>query len=118
MVRFEERGIIDGWDIRSIYEPLTQNDLLEAEAFFMAFARVHNIDGHEVMSIFTKAKTQPGSHDGVLTQNSILVVSDRDMQGMQVNDSLRIDGNLYVITGISRPSGDIVRIEIEGNTTR
>ena len=117
MVCLKECGVIDGWDIRSIYEPITQNDLLETEAFFMAFARIHNIDGHEVMSIFTKAKTQPGSHDGVINQVSILIVSDRDMQGMQINDRLRIDGNLYVITGISRPSGDIVRIELEGNTT-
>ena len=116
MVRAQERGLEDGWDIRAIYEPLTQHDIMETEAFFMAFAKLHNIDGHKVMSVLAKARHQPLPQDGMSRKVSILIVSDTDMQGMRISDSLRVDGDLFTITGISHPCGDIVRLELEGNT--
>ena len=105
-------------DIRSIFEDL-QPDLLELEAFLIAFGRMHNIDGHSIMCVLTQAKSQAISasyeHEGVYENTSVLLVRDTDMQGMRINDTLRIDGKLYVIMSVSRPSGDIIKLELSGN---
>ena len=118
MVRAEERGLdSQGWNIRAIYEG-EQSDLLETEAFFMAFSRMHNLDGHKVMCVLAPVKNEAlkssYEHEGVFSTHSVLIVSSDEVQGMKVNDSLRVDGGLYVIAGVSRPSGDIVRIVLEG----
>lgn len=106
--------IIDGWDVRSIYES-PKTDLMESEAFYLAFARLHNIDGHHVLCIMTPAKYHYQRADGITTRQTILIVRDSELEGVSLNTSLRIDGRLYVISGITRPCGDIVRIELEGN---
>ena len=117
MVRVEA-GSIDGWNIRAIYEDM-QPDLLESEAFFIAFARMHNLDGHNIMCILTPKKhqqiTSSYEHEGVTRTQSVLLVSSDDVQGMSVNDTLRVDGHLFVIDEVSRPSGDIIRMVLSSN---
>lgn len=115
MVRPQERGLdSQGWNIRAIYEA-DQPDLLETEAFFMAFARMHNLDGHKIMCVLSPVKNEMDrEHEGVYASRSVLIVSSDEMQGIKVNDSLRIDGKLYAIAGVSRPAGDIVRVVLEG----
>ena len=105
-----------GWNLRSIYEGI-QPDLLESEAFFIAFARERNLDGHKIMCVLTPVKnekiTVSYEHEGLSQSHSVLIVRNTDMIGMKVNDSLRIDGKLYEITSVSNPSGDIIRMELE-----
>lgn len=104
----------DGWNIRSIYED-KESDLLEAEAFYIAFARIHNLDGHHILSVLTPVKRAKANSEGILTNNTVLIVKDSDMEGITLNTSIRVDGKLYVISAVTRPCGDIVRIELEGN---
>ena len=104
-----------GWNVRGIYEG-HQPDILETEAFFMAFGRIRNIDGHKIMCVMTPAKEQAQTeYDGIHRTNSVLLVSWDDMRGMTVNDTLRVDGHLFVINEVSRPAGDIVRLSLTSN---
>ena len=107
-----------GWNIRSTYEDF-QPDLLETEAFFMAFAKIHNLDGHKIMCVLTPVKhqklTQSYEHEGVTHSQSVLIVSSSDVKGFKINDTLRIDNRLFVIDEVSRPAGDIVRLVLSSN---
>lgn len=109
-----------GWNLRSIYED-TQPDLLESEAFFIAFGRIHNLDGHKVMCVLAPQKQQPVKslydRPGLLETQSVLIVDSADVQGFRCGDSIRIDGQLYVISGVSNPSGGIVRVMLTNNNS-
>ena len=110
-----------GWNVRSLYEQ-PPPDLMEAEAFFAAFARFHDIDGHKIECIYTKAKRQPihithydrDTVDGVTAITSVLIVRDEDMSGMEQGASLKVDGTYCRIMRISKPITGLVRMELEG----
>ena len=111
-----EAGSIDGWNIRSIYEGGAP-DKLESTAFLMAFGKIRNIDGHSIMCVMTPAKYQElTNYDGTHEIRSVLIVSADDVKGMRISDSLRIDGQIYMLSGLSRPSGDIVRLELTSHS--
>lgn len=119
MVRVEERDI-GGWDLRSIYEvPIT--DLMEAEAFFAAFGRVHIINGHKVRCVLTNGRGSAArmldSQTGAVVSeyDSVLFLRVREVSGVSVNDSLKIDGRIYRIVGVSRVLEDMLRVELMGH---
>ena len=120
MVRVEERSVggTDGWDIRGIYEGECR-DKLESLGFFMAFGKVHVLDGHKVECIFTKAKHQKsaGSYglEGVESVSNVLIVRSEDMAAVKVGASIRVDGELFSVSNVSRPSEGLVRLELESS---
>ena len=109
------------WNIRSLYEQ-PPPDIMEAEAFFAAFARFHDIDGNSIDCIFTKAKRQPltffsaerGNLDGVSSFTCVLIVRAEDMSGAEQGGTLRVDGTYYRIMTISQPIMGITRMDLEG----
>ena len=116
-------GFSLGWDTRALYEQ-PPADLLEAEAFFSAFAKFHDIDGNNIECIYTKAKRQPititsgterGDLDGISAVKSVLIVrDDEDLAGVEQGGSLRIDGTHCRIMSVSRPVMGLIRMELEG----
>lgn len=119
MASAEERSV--GWGIRKLYDK-PNPDHLESEAFFSAFQQFHDINGHRVECILTRPKYQHlrvtlyggelGS--GLSGVDAILVVRLVDVSGMRQGESLRVDGQVYVIQGISYPLHDIARLELGG----
>ena len=110
-----------GWNIGKLYE--TPNpEPLEQAAFFSAFARFHDINGHRVECIMTRPKYQHlrvSLSDGVLSPglsgvDAVLIVRLADMSGMHQGESLKVDGQVYVIQSIKYPLHDIARIELAG----
>ncbi len=97
-------------------------DPLESSAFFSAFAQFHDINGHRVECILTRPKYQKlrvsfingelGS--GLSGVDAVLIVRLAEMSGMRQGESLRVDGQVYTIQGISYPLPDIARIELGG----
>ena len=116
-------GLSLGWDTRALYEQ-PPADLLEAEAFFSAFAKFHDIDGHSIECIYTKAKHQPVSVsrsgdregiDGISSVMSVLIVRDDEgLAGVEQGGSLRIEGTHCRIMSVSRPVAGLIRMELEG----
>lgn len=111
----------DTWDIRSIYDK-PNPDPLEQAAFFSTFAQFRDINGHRIQCILTRPKYQHlrvtlyggelGS--GLSGVDAVLVVRLVDVSGMRQGESLRVDGQVYVIQGISYPLHDIARLELSG----
>lgn len=110
-----------GWDIRKLYDK-PNPDHLESLAFFVAFAQYHDINGHRIECIMTRPKYQKlkvslsggelGS--GVSGVDAVLIVKLSDMSGMRQGESLKVDGQIYTISGISWPLHDIARLELQG----
>ena len=109
------------WNINKIYETPSP-DLLDAHAFFNAFAAFHDINGHRIECILTKPKYQKpvvnifsqNDTPGIIQVNAVLIVKLSDMSGMRQGESLKIDGQLYQISAISYPLNDTARIELSG----
>ena len=110
--------IIPAWDFRQLYEQ-PPADLLEAEAFFSAFARFHEVEGHRVECILAKARDQAvkvypsESMDGVTASSSVLFLRD-DVSGIEQGAAIKVDGTVYKILKVSRPVLGLTRIELEG----
>ena len=110
-----------GWDIRKLYDK-PNPDHLESIAFFAAFAQFHDINGHRIECIMTKPKVQhlkvslSGGElgSGLSGVDAVLIVRLADMSGMRQGESLKVDGQVYAIQGISYPLYDIARIELAG----
>ena len=106
------------WNFRQLYEQLPA-DLLEAEAFFSAFAKFHDVEGHRVECILTKAHDQAvkvyssESMDGVTASSSVLFLRD-DVSGLEQGAALKVDGTVYKIIRVSRPILGLTRVELEG----
>ena len=106
------------WEFRQIYEQPAA-DLMEAEAFFSAFARFHDIDGRRIECILTKAgdKTvkvySSEALDGITVNSSVLFLRD-EAKGLTPGASIRIDGNHCKVIRVSRPVLGLTRIELEG----
>ena len=111
----------NGWDIKKLYETPNAEDL-ESLAFFSAFAQFHDINGHRIECILTKPKYQKlrvslsagEMSSGLSGVDAVLIVRLEDMSGMRQGESLKVDGQLYTISGISWPLHDIARIELSG----
>ena len=113
----EERNLT-GWNLRAIFED-DEPDFMEAEAFFAAFGKYRDINGHKVHCILTAPKHSAVSayineDMGVHSISAILFVRKQDVSGLRKGASLRIDGTDYLIAGISSPLREITRIELEG----
>lgn len=97
-----------------------QIPLIPTEAIIdvSAFARIHVIEGENIMCVLASDRQKRFAN--ALTEETllsvthkVLYVSQGDMSGMRILESLKVDGQLYRITGIQE-YGDIVRIELEG----
>ncbi len=95
--------------------------MLRGSPYFAAFARMHNINGKNVMCILAKSHDRSfrisvdGSHmPGVYHKGSVLLVKASEVYGMQAGESLRVDGELMQITRISRPIEGVIRLELDG----
>lgn len=119
MASAKERSV--GWNIGKLYE--TPNaEHLESAAFFSAFAQFHDINGHRIECVMTRPKYQKlrvsisggelGS--GLSGVDAVLLVRLVDMSGMRQGESLKVDGQVYVIQSIKYPLHDIARIELAG----
>ena len=119
MAGAEERNL--GWDIRRLYDAPSP-DLMEAEAFFSAFAVFHDINGHRIECVMTKPKYHKpvvnifsqNDTPGISEVNAVMLVRLDDMSGMRQGESLKIDGQIYTISAISCPLHDIARLELAG----
>lgn len=109
-------------NLRALYE-IPPPELLEAEAFFSAFSKLHDIDGHSIDCIFTKAKRQPlaffsnanrNDINGLSVFTCVLIVRDSDLAGVEQGATLRIEGTYYRIMTVSKPISGIIRMELEG----
>ena len=112
----QERNLT-GWNLRAIFED-SEPDYMEAEAFFAAFGKYRDINGHKVHCILTAPKHSAvsyGNEDmGVHSISAILFVRKQDVSGLRKGASLCIDGTDYLIAGISSPLREITRLELEG----
>ena len=119
MAGAEERSV--GWDIRKIYDK-PNPDHLGSLSFFSAFSAFHDINGHRIECILTKPKYSKSAVNiytqsdtpGITSVNAILIVRLSDMSGMRQGESLKVDGQIYTISGISYPLHDIARLELAG----
>ena len=118
MAGAEERSV--GWNVRKLYDK-PNPEHLEDSAFFEAFAEFHDLNGRRIECILTKPKYQrmsvsvSGSEAPLLAQvSSILFVRLADMSGMHQSESLKVDGVLYVIAGVSYPLHGLARLELAG----
>ena len=111
----------NGWDIKKLYETPNAEDL-ESLAFFSAFAQFHDINGHRIECILTRPKYQKPAVNifsqndtpGITSVNAVLIVRLSDMSGMRQGEGLKVDGQIYTISGISYPLHDIARLELAG----
>lgn len=110
-----------GWNIRKLYETPSP-DSMESAGFFDAFAQFHDINGHRIECILTRPKYQKlrvslsGGEmgAGLSGVDAVLVVRLVDMSGMRQGESLKVDGQVYVIQSIKYPLHDIARLELAG----
>lgn len=106
------------WNFRQLYEQ-PPADLLEAEAFFAAFAKFHDVEGHRVECILTKTADKSvkvyssESMDGVTASSSVLFLRD-DVSGLEQGAAIKVDGTVYKIIRVSRPILGLTRVELEG----
>ena len=105
------------WDLRSIYS-LPKNDVLEYEAFFAAFGKYRDINGHNLETIKTRPKyalmRQAVEHEGLNLADTVLLLHTSDIQGITPGESLRVDGELYRILTVSYPIHGVVRLDLQG----
>ena len=109
------------WNINKLYDA-PNPDHLDSIAFFSAFAAFHDINAHRIECILTKPKySKPAVNifsqsdtPGITSVNAILIVRLSDMSGMRQGESLKVDGQIYTISGISYPLHDIARLELAG----
>ncbi len=116
MVRPQERDL----DVREIYTTRPP-DMISGQVYFDAFAKLHDINGHKIMCIFTKANNRSltltldgGDSPGVTASSSVLVIDSREVSGMRIHESLRVDGQIFTITRISQPIANVTRLELSG----
>lgn len=109
------------WDIRRIYDK-PNAERMESAGFFDAFAEFHDINSHRIECILTRPKYQnlrvnlSGGEmgAGLSGVDAVLVVRLADMSGMHQGESLKVDGQVYVIQSIKYPLHDIARVELAG----
>ena len=111
----------NSWGIRKIYDK-PNPERMESAGFFEAFAQIHDINGHKIECVLTRPKYQKlrvnlsggelGS--GLSGVDAVLVVRLSDMSGMHQGESLKVDGQVYVIQSIKYPLHDIARLELSG----
>ena len=101
--------------MRQIYEADFNPDDLEAEAFFAAFGKHHDLDGHNIECVITPPKHEKASsfNDGVHRVTHIIIVRETDARGFKVGGGLCVDGTDYRIAGLSKPLSNIFRLELE-----
>ena len=110
----------DGWDIRRIYE-LPPDDLMESEAFFSAFGKYRDINGHRLEAITTRPKSSlitstftSQEHEGLNLADTVLIMRTADVSGITAGESLRLDGKLYRVLTVSYPLKSVVRLDLQG----
>ena len=108
---------LSNWDIRSIYE-LPADDLMESEAFFSAFGKYSDVNGHHLEVIRTRPKsavmTSLPEQDSLNLADTVLVMRTADVSGITAGESLRLDGKLYRILSVSYPLKSVVRLDLQG----
>lgn len=90
--------------------------------FSHEFADFNDIDGHKVLSILvndTKGVTIPTSEEsgtqGVMRSNVILYCRYEDISGLNKNQSIRINGDLYTVLEFHNIKSYAWRIVLERN---
>ena len=104
-------------DVRSIYE-LPPDDLMESVAFFSAFGKYRDINGHNLEAISTRPKsailhTLPET-DALNLADTVLILRSADISGITPGESLRLDGKLYRIISVSSPIKAVTRLDLQG----
>ncbi len=110
-----------GWSVRKIYDK-PNPEHMDSEGFFREFGSFHDINGHRIECILTRPKYQKlrvslsngALGSGLSGVEAVLIVSLVDMSGMRQGESLRVDGQIYVISAISYPLNGIARLELSG----
>lgn len=85
------------------------------------FARPHNIDGKKILSVLTsnkRAKILIGPDGQKLNDSEmILFVKKSDVKKVMSNQSVKIDGKIYLIKDAQDIQGVIWKIFLEGNVS-
>lgn len=83
------------------------------------FARLHNINGDEVLSVLTSDKTTQNifNTDGekISGESFILYASRDDIRGVMSGQSVEIDGKLYVVQDAQDLQGVFWKIKLTGD---
>ena len=107
------------WDIRSIYE-LPPDDFLEAGAFWEAFGRERDINGHKLLTIQTPPKISmmtsrfSSEHEGLDLADTVLILRTRDVHGITPGENIRVDAQLYRVLKVSSPVREVIRLDLQG----
>ena len=87
-----------------------------------AFAKVHDIDGHKVLGVFTsdtqtKALTlrEEDNIDGISKSRGVFYCSVNEVSGVHTNQPLKLDGKLYTVCDSSVVQEYMWRIVLEAN---
>lgn len=84
------------------------------------FARVHSINGHDVLCVLTQdKKSRFVSIDGenLPGKNFVLTVKKSDVSGVKSGQSVNIDGDIFLITGAQEIQNTFWRIELTGENS-
>lgn len=107
----------DDWETRRIYE-LPPNDLLDCEAFFSAFGRRVDVNGHNVEAIKTRPKSALlhaiKGIDGLDLADTVLILRSSDIAGVTPGESIRVEGALFRIISVSNPIRSVTRLDLQG----
>ena len=111
------------WEVRKIYE-LPPDDLMEVEAFFIAFGKYLDINGHNLEVIKTRPKSalvssafSNNEHEGLNLADTVLIMRSSDVSGITPGESIRVDGQLFRVLTVSAPLKAVVRLDLQGIET-
>ena len=87
-----------------------------------AFAKIHDIDGHKVLGVFT-SDTQSGTLtlreedniDGINKSRGVFYCSVNEVAGVHTNQPIKLDGKLYTVSDASVVQEYMWRIVLEAN---
>lgn len=80
------------------------------------FARVHFVNGHEVISVLVSDKHQKfllNENENIISQKSMkFYVKQEDISGIMPGQSVRIDDDLYLVQGVHDIQGVMWAVDL------
>lgn len=120
------QGILDIYEREETFQEQVARDLDDGMVWFNPeeFGRFHDINGSKVLSVFAgdnrtqKLDIRLGSNEnpeGVYKSRVVLFVRAQEIEGLNANQSLRLDGRLYTVAEARLLQDQVWRIVLEAN---
>ena len=120
------KEFLDLYEKDTTFRDQVKQDFEDGAAFFnpLEHAALHDIEGQKVLSVFvgdrrsqtieirTNSKENP---EGIVKSRGILFVRAEEIEGVKADQSLRLDGRLYLVTEARILQGYVWRIVLEAN---